>query len=181
VSARWARYRREGRFNANAETAADAWVPVDSDARERAKRGYWLPGPTGQWSTRGAEAWAGARGEMGRWAELGLRRPEGVLTFFFFSLFFSLFLFKFRFLFLLLDFKSKFEFQSWILYLYQMCQFTFGDEKNIFMYLFIPYVLCDISFLLFSKPSFSNLGFNSTSSNYYLIIINIIILFNAQT
>ena len=33
----------------------------------------------------------------------------------------------------------------------------------------------------FRKPYFFNLGFNSTSSNYYLIIINIIILFNAQT
>jgi hypothetical protein len=35
-------------------------------------------------------------------------------------------------------------------------------------------------FSLLSNPIF-DLGFNSTSSNYYLIIINIIILFNAQT
>jgi hypothetical protein len=33
----------------------------------------------------------------------------------------------------------------------------------------------------FQNPNFNFLGFNSTSSNYYLIIINIIILFNAQT
>jgi hypothetical protein len=33
----------------------------------------------------------------------------------------------------------------------------------------------------FGKPYFFNLGFNSISSNYYLIIISIIILFNAQT
>jgi hypothetical protein len=67
------------------------------------------------------------------------------------------------------------------LYLYQMCQFTFGVEENIFMCIFIPYVLCGISFLFIFKTLFSNLGFNSNSSNYYLIIINIIILFNAQT
>jgi hypothetical protein len=28
-----------------------------------------------------------------------------------------------------------------------MCQFIFGDEENILMYIFIPYVLCGISFL----------------------------------
>jgi hypothetical protein len=33
------------------------------------------------------------------------------------------------------------------LYLYQMCQVTYGDEENIFMYIFIPYVLCGLSFL----------------------------------
>jgi hypothetical protein len=35
-------------------------------------------------------------------------------------------------------------------------------------------------FFIFQNPIF-DLGFNSTSSNYYLIIINIIILFNAHT
>ena len=62
-----------------------------------------------------------------------------------------------------------------------MCQFTFGDEENVFMYIFIPYVLCGISFLFIFKTLFSNLGFDLTSSIYYLITINIIILFNAQT
>jgi hypothetical protein len=38
-----------------------------------------------------------------------------------------------------------------------------------------------ISLLLIFKTLIPNLGFNSTSSNYSLIIINIIILFNAQT
>ena len=61
-----------------------------------------------------------------------------------------------------------------------MCQFTFEVEKNIFMCIFIPHVLCDISFLYFQSPIF-DLGFTSTSSNYYLIIINNVILFNAQT
>jgi hypothetical protein len=98
-----------------------------------------------------------------------------------FSLFFSLFFFKFRFSFLLLDFKFKFEFQLWICTYIKMCQFTFGDEENVFMYIFIPYVLCGISFLFIFKTLFSNLGFDSTSSIYYLITINIIILFNAQT
>jgi hypothetical protein len=37
------------------------------------------------------------------------------------------------------------------LYLYQMCQIIFGDKENIFMYIFIPYVLCGIPFLFFSK------------------------------
>ena len=60
-----------------------------------------------------------------------------------------------------------------------MCQFTFEVEENIFMCIFIPYVLCGISFLFIFKTLFSNLGFNSNSSNYYPIII--IILFNAQT
>jgi hypothetical protein len=104
-----------------------------------------------------------------------------ILPFFFFSLFFSLFFFKFRFSFLLLDFKFKFEFQLWICTYIKMCQFTFGDEENVFMYIFIPYVLCGISFLFIFKTLFSNLGFDSTSSIYYLITINIIILFNAQT
>jgi hypothetical protein len=62
------------------------------------------------------------------------------------------------------------------LYLYQMCQFIFGVEENIFMYIFIPYVLCGISFLFIFKTLFSNLGFNSTSSNYYLIIIIILLM-----
>jgi hypothetical protein len=62
------------------------------------------------------------------------------------------------------------------LYLYRMCQFTFGVEENISMCKFIPYVLCGISFLF--KTLFSSLGFNSTSSNYYLIIIIILLMCN---
>ena len=57
-------------------------------------------------------------------------------------------------------------------------------SSNLGIYLcvvFIPHVLCDISFLYFFQNPIFDLGFNSTSSNYYLIIINIIILFNAQT
>jgi hypothetical protein len=64
-------------------------------------RGYWLLGPAGQWSTRGVETWAGARGELGRWAELGLRRPKGVLTLF-------SFLYSFLFFFSNLDFYFSF-------------------------------------------------------------------------
>jgi hypothetical protein len=64
------------------------------------------------------------------------------------------------------------------LYLSRMCQFTFGDEENIFMYIFIPYVLCGISFLFIFKTLFSNLGFSPTlellsyyySYSYYFFI-----------
>jgi hypothetical protein len=35
--------------------------------------------------------------------------------------------------------------------------------------------------LLIFKTLFLSLGFNSTSRNYYIIIINLIILFNAQS
>ena len=45
----------------------------------------------------------------------------------------------------------------------------------MFLYFYIIYL-----FLIF-QTLFSKLGFNSTSNNYYIIIINIIILFNAQT
>jgi hypothetical protein len=92
-----------------------------------------------------------------------------------FNLFFF-FLFKFRFSFPLLDFKFKFEFQLWICTYIKMCQFTFRDEENIFMYIFIPYVLCGISFLFIFKTLFSNLGFDSTSSIYYLIILIILLM-----
>jgi hypothetical protein len=107
------------------------------------------------------------RGEVGR--EIGATglhgrdsaQPSRYAYFFFF---FSLFFFKFRFSFLLLHFKFK---------LYQMYQFTFGDKENIFMYIFISYVLCGISSLFIFKTLYFNLGINST--------FRIIILFNAQT
>jgi hypothetical protein len=53
----------------------------------------------------------------------------------------------------------------------------FRDIIILFIYFFI-YIISLL--LLFKNPRF-NLGLNSTSSNYYLITINIIILFNAQT
>jgi hypothetical protein len=47
---------------------------------------------------------------------------------------------------------------------------------------FMKFVLYFIYFLLLIfKSLFSSLGFNSTSRNYYIIIINLIMLFNAQT
>jgi hypothetical protein len=58
-------------------------------SHETATRGYWLPGPTGHWSTRGVETWAGARDEVERWAELRLRRPKGRFNLFFYSFLFS--------------------------------------------------------------------------------------------
>jgi hypothetical protein len=45
----------------------------------------------------------------------------------------------------------------------------------MFLYFYI------ISLFLIFQTLFSKLGFNSTSNNYYIIIINIIILLNAQT
>jgi hypothetical protein len=57
-------------------------------------------------------------------------------------------------------------------------------KKILSLKIFYLYVLFILSYL-FPFPYFqtliSNLGFNSTSSNYYIIIINLIILFNAQT
>jgi hypothetical protein len=100
---------------------------------------------------RRREGWACAEGIL-LWAEKRRSGPCGDFTLFlFFSLFFSLFFFKFRFSFLLLDFKFKFEFQLWICTYIKMFQFTFGDEENVFMYIFIPYVLCGISFLFIFK------------------------------
>jgi hypothetical protein len=49
---------------------------------------------------------------------------------------------------------------------------------SIFIFFIYFYI---IPLLLIFKTLFSNLGFNSTSSNYYIIIINLIILSNAQT
>jgi hypothetical protein len=57
---------------------------------------------------------------------------------------------------------------------------------GIFIYIYIYYLYFHnlyfllLSFFLFSNPNFY-LWFNPTSSNYYLIIIILIILFNAQT
>jgi hypothetical protein len=64
-------------------------------------RGYWLLGPAGQWSTRGVETWAGARGEMGRWAELRLSRSKRRFNLF-------SFLYSFLFSFSNLDFHFSF-------------------------------------------------------------------------
>jgi hypothetical protein len=101
----------------------------------------------------------------------------GVLSFSF-SLFFF---FKFRFPFLLLAFKFKFEFQLWIC-TYLKCANLHLKLKRIYLsvYLFPMCYVVFLFFLFFQNPIFK-LGFNSTSSNYYFIIINIIILFNAQT
>jgi hypothetical protein len=41
--------------------------------------------------------------------------------------------------------------------------------------------MCYVIFLFFTFKPYFRFRVNSTSSNYYLIIINIIILFNAQT
>jgi hypothetical protein len=53
------------------------------------------------------------------------------------------------------------------------------------VYIFINFVLYFMMFLLFLffffQNPISNLGFNSTSSNYYSIIFILTILFNAQT
>jgi hypothetical protein len=46
--------------------------------------------------------------------------------------------------------------------------------KFVLLYFFIYFLL------LIFKTLFSSLGFNSTSRIYYIIIINLIILFNAQ-
>jgi hypothetical protein len=52
---------------------------------------------------------------------------------------------------------------------------------NIFIYIYIIYIfISPLLFFLFLNPNF-NLGFKPTSSNYYLIIFILIILFNAQT
>ena len=53
-------------------------------------------------------------------------------------------------------------------------------KNNTYIYLFLFPCSFSSLFSLFSNPSF-NLGFNSTSNNYYTIIINIIILLDAQT
>jgi hypothetical protein len=57
----------------------------------------------------------------------------------------------------------------------------FAQLKVISLRIFIFLYFYIIPLLLIFKTLFSNLGFNSTSSNYYIIIINLIILFNAQT
>jgi hypothetical protein len=54
-------------------------------------------------------------------------------------------------------------------------KFFLRDIIILFIFFYIISLL-----LIFKNPRF-NLGLNSTSSNYYLITINIIILFNAQT
>jgi hypothetical protein len=75
-------------------------------------------------------------------------RPYAIF-FLFFSLFFSLFFFKFRSSFLLLDFKFKFECQLWVCTYIKCAKFAFGDEENIFMYIFFP--MFHVVFLFFSK------------------------------
>jgi hypothetical protein len=57
----------------------------------------------------------------------------------------------------------------------------FVQLKVISLRIFIFLYFYVIPLFLIFKTLFSNLGFNSTSSNYYIIIINLIILFNAQT
>jgi hypothetical protein len=59
------------------------------------------------------------------------------------------------------------------LYLSQMCQFTFEVEENIFKCIFIPYVLCGISFLSFF--------FKTLYSNYGLIQLLVIIILLSLT
>jgi hypothetical protein len=63
------------------------------------------------------------------------------------------------------------------LHIYQMCQIKFGDEENIFMYIFISYVLCGISFLspllnsrfsLYSKFHFGTLIY-FFSYDFYIV------------
>jgi hypothetical protein len=53
--------------------------------------------------------------------------------------------------------------------------------KSISLRIFIFLYFYIIPLLLIFKTLFSNLGFNQTSNNYYLIIFILIILFNAQT
>jgi hypothetical protein len=57
----------------------------------------------------------------------------------------------------------------------------FVQLKVISLRIFIFLYFYVIPLFLIFKTLFSHLGFNSTSSNYYIIIINLIILFNAQT
>ena len=64
-----------------------------------------------------------------------------------------------------------------IFILQSYCEIKIQILEIIVYYLYF-YTL--FSSLIFENPSF-NVGFNSTSSNHYLITINIIILFNAQT
>jgi hypothetical protein len=109
------------------------------------------------------EKWAAQLEPLG--CTVGIRPSRAGMLISSFSFLYSfLFFFKFRFSFLLLHFKFK---------LYQMYQFTFGHKENIFMYIFISYVLCGISSLFIFKTLYFNLGINST--------FRIIILFNAQT
>jgi hypothetical protein len=61
-------------------------------------------------------------------------------------------------------------------HLHYVCIVNSNKFKNIyFLYTFISFL-----FFLFPNLDF-HLGFNPTSSNYYLITIILIILFNAQT
>jgi hypothetical protein len=119
----------------------------------------------------------GPRGALVKWDARNRPGPSRGFILFFFSFLF----FKFRFPFLLLAFKFKFEFQLWIC-TYLKCANLHLKLKRIYLsvYLFPMCYVVFLFFLFFQNPIFK-LGFNSTSSNYYFIIINIIILFNAQT
>jgi hypothetical protein len=62
-------------------------------------------------------------------------------------------------------------------HLHYICAVKSSGFKDIHIILYF-YI---IPLFLIFKTLFPSLGFNSTSRNYYIIIINLIILFNAQT
>jgi hypothetical protein len=74
----------------------------------------------------------------------------------FFSFFFYLFSFLLLFIFPFTFWISNLNFNFVVdLHICQMYQIKFGDEKNIFIYIFISYVLCGIFFSLSKIPILS--------------------------
>jgi hypothetical protein len=85
------------------------------------------------------------RAEETRWAGWQGIGPGAIYSFLFlFFLFCFLFLFIFPFSFWISNLNLNLVVD---LHICQMYQIKFGDEKNIFMYIFVSYVLCGIYFL----------------------------------
>ena len=102
---------------------------------------------------------------MSRFGELGpIRIPSLFFSFYFYPNF---------------NLNSNFKFKpcaELVLEFYcELRKYQFGTFMKFVLYFFIYFLL------LIFKTLFSSLGFNSTSRNDYIIIINLIILFNAQS
>jgi hypothetical protein len=116
-----------------------------------------------------ADPGAWKRGErMGRFGEFGPIRISSFFLFFYFYPNFNL--------------NSNFKFKpcaELVLEFYcELRKYQFGTFMKFVLFIIIIFIYL---LLLILKTLFSSLGFNSTSRNYYIIIINLIILFNAQT
>jgi hypothetical protein len=98
-------------------------------------------------------------------------------------LFYSFLFYSFSFLFSNLEFKFKSCVQFFLNLYCEIINTNFGGILGIYIiYIFMLFSLfLSLFFFFIFKTLISNLGFNSTSSNYCLIIIILIILFNAQT